>query len=93
MVHLYDANMLDVLSDGSSLMSSSKPQISADMKIGFIGDYRYRPIWKKAYRSYTATNQALNIKKQAKIGQGGRSSDCSPTKEAGAASKFSLEFN
>ena len=22
--------------------------------IGFIGDYRYRPIWKKAYRSYTA---------------------------------------
>ena len=27
--------------------------VSADMKIGFIGDYRYRPIWKKPYRSYT----------------------------------------
>ena len=27
--------------------------VSADMKIGFIGDYRYRQIWKKAYRSYT----------------------------------------
>ena len=26
--------------------------VSADMKIEFIGDYRYRPIWKKAYRSY-----------------------------------------
>ena len=23
------------------------------MKIGFIGDYRYRPIWIKPYRSYT----------------------------------------
>ena len=23
------------------------------MKIGFIGDYRYRQIWKKPYRSYT----------------------------------------
>ena len=23
------------------------------MKIEFIGDYRYRPIWKKSYRSYT----------------------------------------
>ena len=28
--------------------------VSADKKIGFIGSYRYRPIWKKAYRSYTA---------------------------------------
>ena len=27
--------------------------VSADIKIGLIGDYRYRPIWKKAYRSYT----------------------------------------
>ena len=27
--------------------------VSADMKIGFIGDYRYWPIWKNAYRSYT----------------------------------------
>ena len=27
--------------------------VSADKKIGFIGSYRYRPIWKKAYRSYT----------------------------------------
>ena len=27
--------------------------VSADMKIGFIGDYRYRPIWKNPYRSYT----------------------------------------
>ena len=30
--------------------------ISADKKIEFIGDYRYRPIWKKAYRSYTDFN-------------------------------------
>ena len=27
--------------------------VSADMKIGFIGEYRYRQIWKKPYRSYT----------------------------------------
>ena len=27
--------------------------VSADKKIRFIGGYRYRPIWKKAYRSYT----------------------------------------
>ena len=27
--------------------------VSADMKIGFIGDYRYRQIWKKPYRLYT----------------------------------------
>ena len=27
--------------------------VSADKKIEFIGLYRYRPIWKKAYRSYT----------------------------------------
>ena len=26
--------------------------VSADKKIEFIGLYRYRPIWKKAYRSY-----------------------------------------
>ena len=26
--------------------------VLADKKNGFIGDYRYRPIWKKAYRSY-----------------------------------------
>ena len=30
--------------------------VSADMKIGSIGDYRYRQIWKKPYRSYTAEN-------------------------------------
>ena len=29
--------------------------VSADMKIGFIGDYRYRPIWKNPYRSYTGS--------------------------------------
>ena len=28
--------------------------VSADKKIEFIGLYRYRLIWKKAYRSYTA---------------------------------------
>ena len=27
--------------------------VSADKKIHFIGGYQYRPIWKKAYRSYT----------------------------------------
>ena len=27
--------------------------VLADKKIRFIGGYRYRPIWKKAYRSYT----------------------------------------
>ena len=27
--------------------------VSADKKIGFISSYRYRPIWKKAYRLYT----------------------------------------
>ena len=27
--------------------------VSADKKISYIGLYRYRPIWKKAYRSYT----------------------------------------
>ena len=27
--------------------------LSANKKIGIIGSYRYRPIWKKAYRSYT----------------------------------------
>ena len=34
--------------NGISILS-----VSADKKIEFIGAYRYRPIWKKAYRSYT----------------------------------------
>ena len=33
--------------------------VSADIKIGFIGDYRYRPIWKKSYRSYTDLRLAM----------------------------------
>ena len=32
---------------------SVSASVSADMKIRDIGDYRYRPIWKKAYRSST----------------------------------------
>ena len=35
--------------------------VSADKKIGFIGGYRYRPIWKKAYRSYTVMNHKMLI--------------------------------
>ena len=33
--------------------------VSADKKIPFIGLYRYRPIWKKAYRLYTAVGKSL----------------------------------
>ena len=34
--------------------------VSADKKIEFIGLYRYRLIWKKAYRSYPATAAAAS---------------------------------
>ena len=27
--------------------------VSADKEIGYISDYRYQPIWKNSYRSYT----------------------------------------
>ena len=31
------------------------------LRMGIIGMYRYRPIWKKAYRSYTAGNRVLAV--------------------------------
>ena len=40
---------LSVLADMGKFIS-----VLADKKIGFIGSYQYWPIWKKAYRSYTA---------------------------------------
>ena len=32
--------------------------VLADKKIEFIGLYWYRPIWKKAYQSYTVTDDS-----------------------------------
>ena len=36
-------------------------------KMGFIGVYPYRPIWKKAYRSYTASERKENKKLAVKF--------------------------
>ena len=40
---------------------SVSASVSADMKIRDIGDYRYQPIWKKAYRSSTSSTMVRRL--------------------------------
>ena len=44
-----------------AIVISVSASVSADMKIRYIGGYRYRPIWKNAYRSPTILITHMNV--------------------------------
>ena len=50
---LFYVSVLTSVSADYAIVISVSASVSADMKIRYIGGYRYRPIWKNAYRSPT----------------------------------------
>ena len=53
---LFYVSVLTSVSADYAIVISVSASVSADMKIRYIGGYRYRPIWKNAYRSPTRYN-------------------------------------
>ena len=50
-----------------AIVISVSASVSADMKIRYIGGYRYRPIWKNAYRSPTNPSKHQQMIKEILI--------------------------
>ena len=57
---LFYISVLTSVSADYAIVISVSASVSADMKIRYIGGYRYRPIWKNAYRSPTTLAPSRN---------------------------------
>ena len=58
---LFYVSVLTSVSADYATVISVSASVSADMKIRYIGGYRYRPIWKNAYRSPTSVSVLIAI--------------------------------